>query len=376
MHNKFGMPIIKAEWLLTRSCQLHCSYCEIAHKPIKELTIGQKKQIATKLKEMNVFPVIYGGEVTMAQNFEELLAHLQSLNMHYALISHGMVDLMKLEKWATKFKIPNWSVSVDTLRFDHPTMDEDTIRKARSGLATLKFTEGMIPDRVTCTTITKYNIEEIPDIVEAMSDMGVYTILSLVNQYKPGFRYSAPASNQMLPTQKQLEKLVQTLKQMRQQTRFITKTQPLLESDQHLIREGFRLVNRCYRYEGENKTVSKLAVYEKEVPKYLFHDPIEVWDLALQYGIKADWKCSRLSKFTIDADGSLGCCVDWKGKSYGQVNFLDLTEDNIQEIEEKFLDDISDCHSSTGGCAWFPSMLTENFQLQGEKGLEMIRHGH
>lgn len=328
--NAQGYPVLKAEWLVTRACQLFCSYCEIAHKPIKELPIEDKMRIADKLKEFNVFPVLYGGEVTISRDFEKLLQHMQEIELQYAVISNGMVNLQTLEKWATKYGLDNWSVSIDTLDFNpRPGFDdEEILRKARAGYATLVFTEGLIRDRVTCTTVTSYNIREIPSIVEEMSRIGAYTILSMVNQHKDGFRYSAPGANDMVPSQEDIVWLVKTLKRMAKQT------------------------------DSEGN------------PKYLLHDPPQVWDMWLKHAVAADWHCSRFTKFTIDSDGFLQCCVDWKGKNFGEFNILEITRENFADIEQYFLEDIWDCK----GCAWSPIKLLETEQAKGEIGHEMLRH--
>jgi hypothetical protein len=179
----------------------------------------------------------------------------------------------------------------------------------------------------------------------------------------------------MVPSQSKLEKLFAKLKSMRAEIETEEKYVPLGSDLDKALQEGFSPIHNSYIYEGKKTYPSKRTLLKRTKPKYLFHDPEEVWDLALQYGVNANWKCSRLSKLTIDADGTLGCCVDWKGDNYGSINFLDVTDENFSAIEEMFHKDISSCHNSTGGCAWFPTMLTENFQDQGEKGLEMIRHG-
>ena len=112
--NKQGYPVLKAEWLVTRTCQLYCSYCEIAHKPIQELGLETKKVIASKLKEFNVFPVLYGGEVTLSKDFNALLQYMRGIELDYAVISNGFVNLQLLEKWAVKYRLPNWSDSIVT----------------------------------------------------------------------------------------------------------------------------------------------------------------------------------------------------------------------------------------------------------------------
>lgn len=321
--NSSGYPVLKAEWLVTRACQLYCAYCEIAHKPVHELPIEKKMLIADKLKEFNVFPVLYGGEVTISRDFDKLVEHMGKIGLQYAVISNGFVNLQRLEKWAVKYGLPNWSVSIDTLDWsERPGFDEETVRKARAGYVTLHFTKGLVKDRVTCTTVTKYNVHEIPDIVKEMTRLGVYTILSMVNQHKEGFQYSAKGANEMVPTQEQIEWLVNELRVMR------------------------------------------------ETGNYLFHDPDQVWQMWIDHAVKADWHCSRFTKFTIDADGSLQCCVDWKGKNFNSNSILDVTRENFAEIEKQFLEDIWDCK----GCAWAPIKLLETEQTKGELGHEMIRH--
>src|SRR3990167_7115084 len=172
--NRFGQPVLKAEWLVTSACQLYCSYCSIAHRDIKEMRREDKLIVLDKLKKWNVFPVLYGGEVTVSKDFEAMLEYCKEIDLDYAVISHGLVDLFKLEKWCREYNLRNWSVSVDTLDFsEREGFDYEVVRKARSGYATLIYTQGLVRDRVTCTTITKQNIREIPEIIKEMSRIGV-----------------------------------------------------------------------------------------------------------------------------------------------------------------------------------------------------------
>lgn len=334
--NASGYPVLKAEWLLNRPCQLACEYCEVRASsatsmanPIKEVSFEEKKKIADKCKEFGVFPVIYGGETTLSKDFENLLKYLQEIDLDYAVISNGLVDLFKLERWCSESGLKNWSVSIDTLNFDpnRTDIDPETVRKARAGYATIQFTQAWVSDRVTCTTITKSNIQEIPSIVKEMSRLKVWTIFSLVNQGKPGFRYSANAPH-LMPSQAEIENLVRELKAMR------------------------------------------AKVDEDGNPLYMFHDPEAVWDMWVEHGVKADWHCSRFVKFTIDADGTLGCCVDWKGKNFSKVKMVDVTRENFSEIEKVFLEDIWDCK----GCAWAPIKLLETEQAKGDIAHDMLRH--
>jgi hypothetical protein len=318
--NALGLPVLKAEWIMNSPCQLSCSYCATAHRPIKELLLKDKIKVLNKFKEFDIFPVIYGGEVTLSKDFEEVLKHLKKLEIEYAIISNGLVNLQKLYKWVALYDLANWSVSIDTLNFDSSFYDANTLLKSRAGWATLVFTENMVPDRVANITVTKHNINEIPFIVEKLNSIGVWSLFNLVNQYKPGFVFSGTDAKNLLPSQNQIEDAVKNIKRM--------------------ISEG-----------------------------YLIHDPEETFDMWVSNGIAGDWHCSRISKFVIDCDGTLQCCVDWKGEEFSKLNFLDMTEENFEQFESVFLKDIWKC----SGCAWSSTKTAEVFQ-EASSGEFLLKH--
>jgi MoaA/NifB/PqqE/SkfB family radical SAM enzyme len=320
LRNNLNLPVLKAEWIMNSPCQLSCSYCATAHRPIKELSLKDKIKVLKKFKEFDIFPVIYGGEVTLSPDFENVLKELSKLDIEYAIISNGLVNLQKLYKWAVVYNLPNWSVSIDTLDFESEYYDKNTLLKSRAGWATLVFTENLIADRVANITVTKHNIHEIPTIVEKLNSIGVWSLFNLVNQKKEGFVFSSDKANNLVPSQAEIEKAVLNIKRM--------------------ITEG-----------------------------YLIHDPPETFDMWVQNGVKGNWHCSRLSKIVIDCDGTLQCCVDWKGEKYSKLSFLDLTKDNFSEFENLFLRDIWKC----SGCAWSSTKTAEVFQ-EATAGDFLLKH--
>ena len=322
--NNSKMPIMKVEWLLNSPCQLSCEYCATSNRAIKEVSLEEKFRILDKVKEFNMFPVIYGGEVTLSRDFESVLGYLRDLDIHYAVISNGIVHLQRLNKWVNDLGLRNWSVSVDTLDFANPNNPNsaDVILKSRAGFATLNFTNGIVKDRVANITVTKHNVKELGTMVEKLHDIGVWSLFNLLNTHKPGFVFSHPgATKDLLPSREDLEEAVSILKVMRD--------------------TGYKI-----------------------------HETDATFDMWLDFGIDQDWHCSRLSKFVIDCDGTLNCCVDWKGKEYGKLRFADLTPLSLPHFEQHFLQDIWDCQ----GCAWSSTKDAEEFQALGEKGLKMLRH--
>ena len=304
---------LKVEFLLTRSCNLRCSYCKIINADSLKGQPLNKAQIFDGVRIINqMFPgvpiIFFGGEPTTLPWLPELVQFCEINKIKYAIISNS-VKIMQDDEYFRKLVkagISNWSVSIDTLKFDGADEIKDNVRKSYNGFEALKkFRDAGVRDLVACITVSRWNILEVPSIVKTLSENGIWSITTPLQDGDKYFEYSQPDS----------------------------------------------LENRCKDKTIIRKIASELKAM-KDSGKYLMHNEsafYEAWD---KYFISQDWKCSQKSALTIDADGSLKRCVDNKGGLEG-FNILTL-EQNVEEYKKAILGDFV-CK----GCIWDPAFETE-----------------
>jgi len=304
MENK----VLKVEWLLTRKCDLHCSYCKIRDPGS---LIGDELSFSQVIDGVNVidrmFPrvpiVFFGGEPAVLDWLPDLVAYCESIGLKYAIISNGRRALRDSDFFESLIEagISNWSVSIDSLK---GLSRGDAEIKSRTGFSSLlKFRSRGVRDLVSCITVTKDNIEEVPSIIEELSRNGIWGIVTPLQVGDDTFEYSGhvPALQETRP-----------------------------EVVDRVARKLFEMARS-----GE----------------YLMHNAPEYFASWNRFFIRQDWKCSRKSCITIDADGSLKRCVDRK---LGLEKFSVLTLEDNWEAYCEALKEPPACK----GCFWDPAFET------------------
>jgi MoaA/NifB/PqqE/SkfB family radical SAM enzyme len=304
MENK----VLKVEWLLTRKCDLHCSYCKIRDPKSligEELSFSQVTDGVSAIDRM--FPrvpiVFFGGEPAVLDWLPDLVAHCESIELKYAIISNGMRALGDPDFFERLIEagISNWSVSIDSLK---GLSRGDAGIKSRAGFSSLlKFRSRGVRDLVACITVTKDNIEEVPSIIEELSRNGIWGIVTPLQVGDDTFEYSGhvPALQETRP--EVVDRIAGVLYDMAKSGEFLM----------------------------------------HNAPEYFLH-----WKL---YFIQQDWKCSRKSCITVDADGSLKRCVDRK-LELEKFSILTL-EDNWEAYCEALKEP-----PACKGCFWDPAFET------------------
>jgi len=317
---------------MTRRCDMACSYCNIIKDKdkIKELNLMQKKRALRIMKDRKVgIVVLYGGEPTILGNeLVEIIKYCNQINLDYAIMSNCkrlLEDYEYLRK-IIEARPRNWTASIDTL---NEGAEGDIRRKSLAGLDILfSMAEGGVHDLVACITVTRKNIEEIPQLVKTLSKRGIWSIISMINVGKKGFQYSSPEH----------------------------KMKDLLFKSNT---EDIQFLNG----------ISAELIDMKQSGKYLMHDEIVNFEAWPKYAITQDWHCSKFVKFTVDADGSLLCCVDWHGKK--NYNILEMNRDSrFENFLKEFYFDTSECP----GCNWSPLILLEELAKDPEMGKAKIAH--
>lgn len=262
------MQVLKAEWMITRNCSLHCSYCRICDSSTlvgKELSTGELIQTVKMFGELwpGAPMVVYGGEPTERDDLVDLIAAGRKYGVKLPVISNSIRVMRDKEfrEALVSAGLDNWSVSLDHVAGG--TIDRQTLVKSKRGLeALLMFRDGYgIRDLVACVTVTRHNVDELPMILQELTFQGVHAIFTPLHVGRVGYEYAGGIAED-LPAQSQIDLVAPRMYEM--------------------VKSGHYL---CSNDAGW----------------------FSVWP---EHFLRQDWMCNDKGLVTIDADGSLKYCVD------------------------------------------------------------------
>lgn len=327
------MNVLKVEYMITRRCELACDYCKIIDQ--KSLR-GAEMTTEQVLDSVDIIadnwpgaPIIFfGGEPTARDDLPEVIAHCGQRGVKYAVISNSL-RVLRDEAYRERLVragLSNWSCSLDDLDTEG-TVDKHTLVKSNKGLKALMLMRDAygVRDLVTCITVTKHNIERLPNIIEMLTLEGVWGICTPLQLGGDQYEYSK-GNAEDLPTQEQIERMAPLMQQM-------------AESGQYLMH----------------------------------NDPgwFEVWP---EHFRRQDWICNDKGLLTVDADGSLKYCVDIAFRDEDRMNVHAL---RTEEGRQQFLSVVKKGPPCTG-CLWDPAyeaiMRARNPGIGTDEGRKRYRH--
>lgn len=304
------MNVIKAEWMVTRRCNLMCGYCKIRDESTLR---GPEMPTETLVKTVEMFGklwpgapmIVYGGEPTMRDDLPELLAAGKRYGVKLPVISNS-IRVMRDHQYAeslVRAGLENWSVSFDGFEYDE-FPDKASHQKSGLGFQALRmFRDNYgIRDLVACVTVTKYNIAKLPAILRKLTEEGFHAIFTPLHVGDERYEYGRGDAD-MLPTQTEIEDASHYLYVM-------------VSSGQFL----------CSNDAGWFK----------------------VWP---EHFLKQNWMCNDKSCITIDADGSLKYCVDIPFRPEDQMHVLDLATEDGRQKWLRIIQKGPNCK----GCLWNPA---------------------
>ncbi len=298
--------VTECQIFLTRKCNINCGYCRLTKKSLGELTVNEWKSAFRSLQDVGIRTAkILGGEPTTVDGLEELLMFINSkTSIRYALLSNSMFGDEKLKRLAGA-GLQGYFASVDGIG-DVKGVGADVARKSHAGLDKLKkFRELGVNLLGANLVINRKNLSDVPAIVKALSDDGIWVNLCPVIHGDAAFweyRTAVPAEYLLSwEDAPELERVMAELIMMK--------------------RSGCRIIV------GED---------------YLSNMP--------RYGINADWTCASLSQLRIDADGALMVCNDIRGHVAEQYNVLDLDAKKFGQFKTDWQNDPA--RLSCTGCYW------------------------
>lgn len=206
-----------ANLLLTRRCNLNCSYCNLVKdyndKPSEypsmknfrdnELTGEQWCDILQRLKAHNkdIFIILYGGEPFLYKDLDKILVYCYKENINYTIISNVTGDIVWNRVWDLfrKYgKYRGFTSSVDPIvmmpKNKVPKKYKDIYRKSVEGFNKLIQVKsiGLSNDVVAEITILKETIPYLYNTVKELSQHGIYSSITAVDARKsPYYDFSS-----------------------------------------------------------------------------------------------------------------------------------------------------------------------------------------
>jgi len=190
-------------WDFTHRCNLRCSHCyQDAQKALPhELDTGEAKRLVEELASAGVVIIaLSGGEPLMRKDFFEVAAHARENDIYVALATNGTLITPEMAAKIRDAGIDYVEISVDGRDAEShdavrgiPGAFDRTIAGIRNCVA-----EGFY----TCmaTTVTRTNYDQVPDIYDLASELGVNRLMSF--NFIPTGRGVEMASQDISPEQR------------------------------------------------------------------------------------------------------------------------------------------------------------------------------
>ena len=208
-----------ANVLLTRKCNLACSYCNIV-KNYENMPEDYPKMAQHHSSEMKAtgwidlvkritannpecFFIFYGGEPTLFKGLGKLLKYCNENDVHYTVISNN-TDIAKTKIYEIYDKIgpfKGFTSSVDPVAF-LPGRTDDIAVKSRVGLDNLAIMkrDGIAEDVVAEITIMQDSLPFLEQMLVQLTEKGIYSSITAVDDQKtPFYDFSNVGSEVLIP---------------------------------------------------------------------------------------------------------------------------------------------------------------------------------
>lgn len=171
---------------LTARCNARCVHCfaNAGEEMPNELSTEELLRLVHDLEKMKVFRILFsGGEPFMKKGFLQLLEYASNMNFELSIATNGTLIDKKIAKRLKEIKYKG-SIEVSIEGGKEITHDffvgmPGAFKKVIRALKNLKESKIQV---IAYTTVTKFNLQEIPIIRKLLLDLGVrnWRILSLM----------------------------------------------------------------------------------------------------------------------------------------------------------------------------------------------------
>lgn len=310
--------LVKAELLLTRRCNLSCKYCGIIRKGRMEVDLDKWKVGLDNLKALDCgFVAIYGGEPFLNASLGDILIYCNKIGMLNTVITNLTCE-DRLMHFIEDGVLTSLTFSMDTV--DINKMDKRG--KIGYGLFTKLgsyLEEGKIRDIGICATVNRSNFKEIPFLIEEYTKRGFWALFDIIH-------YARGQNESKCPNRDKIEDLL------------------FRDEDMEEVREVFGRILEM-----------------KKSGKYLIHPServLSMWN-EKQYVLDYSWKCAYPYFVSVDCDGSMLVCDDFRDEELTKIKIWEL-KDRWDEFRTKWCTVVKDsqCH-----CFWNTHIDAEEIAL-------------
>ena len=331
-------------WILTRRCNLNCSYCGIVKnyklKPecYPDMNYYKNNEMSTKvilnaLKQMkkhnpDMFHIFYGGEPTLRKDLPDIINYCNQNNILYTIISNNTPEVQPMinRLFQEVDYVQGFTSSVDAVSLNNKKeLLDDKIKKSIYGFQKLKEMKesGKVKDVVAEVTITNHNIDSLQHIIEKLSLAKIYSSITFIDIAKTSYYdFSNVLSiNELINPSLKVIQIITTL------------------------------------YNNDN-----FLIHMKELLNQTLNILPSKYDCQLEKGVH---------NITIDADGGMRLCLRIKGEVAPRIHVSNLFRTRTSSISQKFynaicIDKKNLCKLCNHTCLMMSKMVDDNDDKQKE----------
>ena len=161
---------------MTNQCNLNCNHCSVdsGKKLSDEISTEKWMQIINQLNDITVQSIVFsGGEPLLKENFKEIIKKTDKFCPSISIETNGTLLHHYFDVFSNIENLKNIAISLDGLT-------SNTYAKLRNSddITTVLNNISFAIKKLKCnieviTVLTKYNVDEIPDIYDFTSKIGV-----------------------------------------------------------------------------------------------------------------------------------------------------------------------------------------------------------
>jgi MoaA/NifB/PqqE/SkfB family radical SAM enzyme len=280
-------------WIATRNCNLRCSYCRIIKdyknkpKEYPDMKYYYENEMSNefiieslrrfKLHNKNCFHILYGGEILLRKNLNEIINYCNNNNIYYTIITNNSEDVqLNLDVLFLNVEyITGLTSSVDPIIFNENYQGTDIIKKSLEGLKRLIHYKGIVKDLVAEITVDSKTVKYLYSLVEELTKHNISSSITFIDPAKsPYYDFSNVTDDSLL----------------------VKKSDEVLSILNKIIKDGLNV---------HMKDILISQIYES---------------------LPSNYNCNLekdLHNLTIDANGSLRMCLRIRGIETPRFNLLE-----------------------------------------------------